>query len=70
MTKARYLAKEYMLAYIKKNPIATKEEIEEIAEEYDRINQLGIPATNYILMANCMGKLVFYGVISMIKVLI
>lgn len=60
MTKAPYLAKEYMLEYIKINPICTKEEIEEVTDEYDRINKLGIPATNYILMVNCIIKVILY----------
>ena len=60
MTKAPYLAKEYMLEYIKEKTICTKEEVEKIVEEYDRINHLGIPATNYILMVNCMVKVMLY----------
>lgn len=67
MIKAQYLAKEYMLEYIQKNPVCTKEEVEMITEEYDRINKLGIPATNYILMVNCMIKLLLYGMISIFK---
>lgn len=67
MIKAQYLAKEYMLEYIQKNPVCTKEEVERITVEYDRINKLGIPATNYILMVNCMIKLLLYGMISIFK---
>lgn len=67
MTKARYLARDYMLAYIEKNPICTKEEVEEIAKEYDRINQLGIPATSFILMVNCMTKVILYSLVCIIK---
>lgn len=70
MTKAKYLAKDYMIEYIEKNPICTKKEVEEVIEEYDRINKLGIPATNYILMVNCIIKLVLYSIIGMIKTLI
>lgn len=67
MTKAPYLAKEYMLEYININPICTKEEIEEVTNEYDRINKLGIPATNYILMANCIIKVVLYILVVLIN---
>ena len=67
MIKAKYLAKDYMLEYIQKNPVCTKEEVERITEEYDRINKLGIPATNYILMVNCMIKLLLYSMISILK---
>lgn len=67
MTKARYLAKEYMMEYIEKNPICTKKEVKDIVKEYDRINKLGIPATNYILMVNCMVKVIIYTLIASIK---
>lgn len=67
MTKAPYLAKEYMLEYIEKNPICTKEEVEEIIEEYNRINHLGIPAYNYILMVNCIVKMIIYMVVALIR---
>lgn len=69
MIKAKYLAKEYMLEYIKEKPICTKEEIEEIVEEYDRINNLGIPATNYILMVNCIIKVMLYVLIVIVRYL-
>lgn len=67
MIKAEYVAKEYMLAYIEKNDICTKEEVEEIAGEYHRINQIGIPAINYILMVNCIMKVILYIFIVIIK---
>lgn len=67
MTKAMYLAKEYMLEYIEKNPICTKEEIEEVTNEYDRINKLGIPATNYMLMVNCIVKVILYILVILMK---
>ncbi len=67
MTKAPYLAKEYMLDYIAKSPICTKEEVEEIIKQYHKINHLGIPATNYILMVNCIIKIIIYILIAEIK---
>lgn len=67
MTKAPYLAKEYMLQYIEKNPICNKEKIEEVANEYQRINNIGIPATNYILMVNCIVKVIIYILIALAK---
>lgn len=70
MTKARYLAKEYMLDYIHINTICTKDEIEEIDKKYEKINKLGIPATNYILMVNCIIKIVIYILIVFIKLII
>lgn len=67
MTKAPYLAKEYMLQYIEKNPICNKEKIEEVVNEYQRINKIGIPATNYILMVNCIVKVIIYILIALVK---
>ena len=66
MTKAPYLAKEYMLQYIEKNPIYNKEKIEEVVKEYQRINNIGIPATNYILFFNCILKVIIYTIIVVI----
>ena len=70
MTKARYLSKEYMMEYIEKNPICKKEEAEDIVKEYDRINKLGIPATNYILMVNCIVKVIIYTLITSLKLIL
>ncbi len=66
MTKAPYLAREYMLQYIEKNPIYNKEKIEEVVKEYQRINNIGIPATNYILFFNCILKVIIYTIIVVI----
>ena len=65
MTKARYLAEDYMK---KENKYVTDEEIKEVVKEYDRINKVGIPATNYILMFNCIIKVIIYIIIGLILV--
>lgn len=64
MTKARYLADEYMK---KENNYITDEERKEIIEQYDKINKIGIPATNYILMTNCIIKIILYTIVAVIK---
>ena len=66
MTKARYLAFEYMSDYIKENNICTKEEIEELVQEYDRINKIGIPAYNYVLLLKAFLKPIIYTIVSFI----
>lgn len=43
MIKARYLAKEYM----EEEKVASKDEIKELVEEYDKINDIGIKCVNY-----------------------
>ena len=66
MIKAKYLAKEYMLNYIKKDSICTENNVKEIYEEYDKINKLGITAYNYMLFFNCSIKIIIYIIIAMI----
>ena len=62
MTKARYLAKEYM----EEQNISSKEEIEEIVSEYDKINPYGIKGTNYQLFLNVCIKIILFCIICTI----
>lgn len=62
MTKARYLAKEYM----EEQNISSKEEIEEIISEYDKINPYGIKGTNYQLFLNVCIKIILFCIICTI----
>lgn len=59
MTKARYLAKDYM----EEVQISTKEEIEEIVSEFDKINLIGIRATNFQLFLNTCIKIVLFCIV-------
>lgn len=70
MINAKYLAKEYMINYIEKNNVCTKEEVEEVINEYDKINKIGIPTYNYILFLNCYTKVGIYTIITLILNLI
>ncbi len=67
MTRAEFLAKEYLYEYNEKNMVCTKEEVEEVVNEYKRINKIGIPATNFILFANCILKITIYTIVAIIK---
>lgn len=67
MTRAEFLAKEYLYEYNEKNMVCTKEEVEELVNEYKRINRIGIPATNFILFANCILKIIIYTIVAIIK---
>lgn len=67
MIKARYLAREYMLDYIEKENICTREDVKKIVKEYDRINLFGIPAYNFTLFFNCVIKIIIYILIFLIK---
>jgi hypothetical protein len=52
MIKARFLAKEYM----EKQNISSKEEIDKIVNEYDKLNNVGIKCVNYNLFFNTIIK--------------
>ena len=67
MTKARYVAKEYMNDYIENNEICTKDEINDLCEQYDKINKIGIPATNFVIFFNCFIKVTIYVAVAFIK---
>lgn len=64
MIKARYLAKEYM----EEVKISSKEEVENIISEYDRINVLGIKGTNYYLFFNVCKKIIIFSLICFIRI--
>ena len=59
MIKARYLAKEYM----EEQNISSKEKIEQIIMEYDKLNNLGIKATNYNLFFYIFLKVIILSII-------
>jgi len=64
MTRARYIAKEYL----EENDICSKEQINEIVEEYDKLNDAGIKLVNFNLFAkNCI-KVVIYCIICLFVV--
>lgn len=67
MTKARYVAKDYMNDYIENNEICTKDEINDLCEQYDKINKIGIPATNFVIFFNCFIKVTIYVAVALIK---
>ena len=63
MTKARFLAKEYM----EESEVLEKEEIEKIVLEYDKLNNLGIKFVDYNLMAKTIIKVIIFTIICMIR---
>ena len=64
MTKAPYIAKEYMIKYEK---TCNREEINQILNKYDELNKLGIPAYNYTLLFQCILKIIIFIIIAIIK---
>ena len=62
MTKSKYLAKEY----IERKNLCTKKEIEELINEYDKINRIGIPFTLYYLITSGLIRIFIYILITII----
>jgi len=61
MTRARYVAEDYL----EENNICSKEQINEIVGEYDKLNDEGIKLVNYKLLAkNCI-KVIMYCIICL-----
>ena len=63
MIKARFLAKEYME---EKCDIISKENIQTIIENYDKINCIGIKLTNLSLIVEYLIKVVIYCGVALI----
>ena len=59
MTKARYIAKEY----IDENNLCSKEKLNKLIKQYDELNKIGIPLYNYNLLFNVMLKILIYCII-------
>ena len=62
MTRARYVAKEY----ISENNLCNKEELDKLINQYDELNKIGIPLYNYGLLFNVMIKILIYCIIFVI----
>ena len=60
MTRAKFLAKEYM----EKKKLCTEEEKETLLKEYDKINKTGIPFVVDNLLTNGLMRILIYAVIS------
>lgn len=63
MTKARFLAKEYMES---KKDVISDEDIDLVVGNYDKINGIGIVMTNFSLIANYLVKVIIYCVVTII----
>ena len=63
MTKARFLAKEYM----EQTKISSQEEIDKVINEYDKLNNLGIKATNYSLFTSTIFRAIILCIIFIIR---
>ena len=62
MTKAKYIAKEYM----EEKQLISKEEITMLVHEYDKINKMAIPFYVWNLFSSNMIKIIIYAIIAII----
>ena len=62
MIKAKFLAQEYM----EKQAISSKEEIDKIVKEYDKLNNIGIKCVNYNLFFNTIVKVIIFLLIILV----
>ena len=62
MTKAKYLAKEYM----EKTKLCTEEEKNKLLKEYESINKIGIPFVIDNLLTTGLSRVLIYSIISII----
>lgn len=63
MIKARFLAKEYM----EEKGISTREEIERMVAQYDKVNDLGIKCVNYQLFAGILVKVLILSLVCWMR---
>lgn len=63
MTKARFLAKEYM----QNKAISTKKEIDKIVAKFDKLNEVGIKCINYKFLNNVFIKCIILLIIFIIR---
>ena len=58
MSKAIFVAKEYMEEQERINENITRQEVDLLVEKFDVLNKIGIPLTNFSLVVGCVLKIV------------
>ena len=66
MTKAFYVAKEYMEETSKASVNITQEEVELLLDNMEKLNKIGIPLTNFYLIVGIILKITFLCIIGLI----
>ena len=66
MSKAIYVAEEYMQEYKKEDEKISEKDINVIVENYERINKIGIPLTIFSLVAGVLIKVIILCIITFI----
>ena len=68
MGKAKYLAKEYMQEYSIKNANITTEEVEVLVDNFENLNKIGIPLTNFWLATITICKIIILALLAIVTV--
>lgn len=66
MSKAIFVAKEYMYDQAKNNKNITENEINILIENFNVLNKIGIPLTNFLLITVCIIKIIILCAVSSI----
>ena len=66
MSKAFYLAKEYINEYQEKNTDISKDDIDLLIKNFDTLNRIGIPLTNFYLLIIFLIKVIILCVLGII----
>ena len=66
MSKAIFVAKEYMQDYAKENKEITKDDVNILVRKFDILNKIGIPMTNFCLVAGTILKMIILCILAML----
>ena len=66
MSKAMYVAKEYMQNEKNENSKITDEDIEKLVTNFDSLNKMGIPLTNFYFVSLNLVKIIFLTILTLI----
>ena len=66
MSKAMYVARDYMEEYAKEDKNITKEDLEILVNNFNTMNKIGIPLTNFGLVAGTTIKMIILAVLALV----
>ena len=66
MSKAIFVAKEYMEDYARENEEITENDIDKLLNNFDTLNKIGIPMTNFCLVAGTIVKMIILAVLALL----
>lgn len=66
MSKAMYVAKEYMQEFKAETNKVTDKEINTLVKQFDILNKMGIPLTNFYFVAINLGKIILLAILALV----